>query len=479
MDHGRIALHRRNRDDGDVLMQTTQQRPRSTPCFAASLTLCVTTSFAQNASATPPSTYELGSRASALAGAQSADGGDFSSVYYNPAGLVLARGVRVDVGYFWSQHSLYTNGADNNVDPAHGLVGGVVAPGRLYGIPFAFGLAVHLPDERLSRSRALPQMQPRWELFDNRVQLLYLAADIAIAPWPFLRIGAGVAFISSTRGTLDIYGDISFPNANSSRLRHSLDADLRSVRYPQFGLQLDVTRNITLAFAYRGEFRLGLEIDGLVAGSVVVGGGEGATRVPGSYALSSRSTAVFLPQQATLGTKISMNTKWDVFLDFTWNGWSSYTNPSARLNVALDLMPPPGLTLPIPALPPSVPPVPAAFHDTIAIRVASEYRWALGRHQFVGRVGYRYEPTPVPEQTGRDTNFLDCTRHVPSLGAGIVLGERGGILGISHGLSIDIHGAAQILAPRTYTKSDPTDPVGDLSLGGVVWTGSATVGMKW
>jgi long-chain fatty acid transport protein len=436
-------------------------------------------SFAIIAHATPPSTYEFGSRATALAGAVTADGGDFSSVYYNPAGLVLARGVRVDVGYFYAHHALQTNGADNAVDPAHGIVGGLVAPGRLYGIPFAFGLATHLPDERLSRSRALPQMQPRWELYDNRVQLLYLAADVAIAPWPYLRIGGGIAFISSTRGTLDVYGDIAFPSANSSRLRHAVDADLRSVRYPQLGVQLDVSPAITLAFSYRGEFRLGLEIDGLVAGNVVVGAGEGATRVPGSYALSSRSTAVFLPQQATLGAKIQLKSKWDLFVDFTWNGWSSYTNPSARLNVALDLMPPPGLTLPIPALPPSVPPVPAGFHDTIALRIATEYRLMLGRHQLSTRVGYRFEPTPVPEQTGRDTNFLDSARHVPSLGLGIVFGERNGVLGIAHGISVDLHAAAQVLVPRTYLKSDPTDPIGDLAIGGVVLNGGATVGLKW
>lgn len=441
-----------------------------------SLALFAGIATARVSHATPPGTYGFGARASALAGAMSADGGDSSSVYYNPAGLVRATGVRVDVGYFYAQHNLAVNDRDSAVDPAHGVVAGVVAPGRLFGIPFAFGLGTHLPDERLSRSRALPQLQPRWELFDNRVQLLYLAADIAIAPWPWLRIGAGLSFVSSTRGRLDIYGDIAFPQAAQSRLRHAVDADLRAVRYAQAGLQIDVMDNLTLAFAYRGEFRLALEIDATVMGNVVVGSGMNAVRVPGRYDLASRSTAVFLPQNAVLGVRWKPRPALLVLADMTYQNFAAYTNPTARLDVALDLNPPPGLNIPIPALPPGLNPVPARFRDTVSLRLGTEYTIGLGQHELAVRAGYRYEPTPVPEQTGRDTNFLDSDRHGVSIGTGFRIR---GIAAIAGGISLDVYGSAQALAPRSYRKSDPTDPVGDMQLSGAVFDGGATMSLSF
>jgi long-chain fatty acid transport protein len=431
---------------------------------------------ASPSTATPPGTYGFGARPSALAGAQVADGGDSASVYYNPAGLVQARGVRVDVGYFYAHHALAVNDRDTAVDPAHGVVGGVVAPGRLFGVPFAFGLATHLPDDRLSRSRALPQIQPRWELFDNRVQLLYLAADIAFAPWPFLRLGAGLSFVSSTRGRLDIYGDVAFPQASASRLRHAVDADLRAVRYLQAGLQLDVHETLTLGFAYRGEFRLALEIDATVMGNVVVGSGVNAARVPGRYDLASRSTAVFLPQNAVLGARFRPRRDLTILADWTYQHFASYTNPTARLDVALDLEPPPGLNLPIPALPPGITPAPARFHDTVSVRLGAEWTRALRAHRLALRAGYRFEPSPVPEQTGRDSNFLDCDRHGFSLGAGFRLG---GIAAVADGISLDVYGSWQALTPRLYRKSDPTDPIGDLSLSGSVFDAGATMSLAF
>ncbi|MDP3278803.1 MAG: outer membrane protein transport protein [Deltaproteobacteria bacterium] len=443
-------------------LRCTRPQPRRAVCAAL---VCATLALGPAAWANVPGTYGFGSRSSALAGAMSADGGDSSSVYYNPAGLLRAEGVRVDVGYFYAHHALNANGLDSQVDPAHGLVAGVVAPGRVFGIPFAFGLATHLPDERLSRSRALPQSQPRWELFDNRVQLLYLAADVAFAPLPYLRLGAGLSFVSSTRGTLDIYGDIAFPNANSSRLRHAVDADLRAVRYAQLGMQVDLHPDLTLAFVYRGEFKLALEIDGLVDGNVVVGSGDNAIRVPGSYSLSSRSTAVFLPQQAVLGLRWTPRRLLTLLLDATYSNYAAYANPTARFDVSLQLTPPPGLNIPIPALPPGLIPTPARFNDTLALRVGVEQRVQWTKDTLALRVGYRFEPTPVPAQTGRDTNFLDSDRHVISLGVGW-LTQR--VTALRRGWSIDLNGSLSALAPRVYQKLDPTDPVGDQVLGGFV-----------
>jgi long-chain fatty acid transport protein len=425
--------------------------------------------------ASAPGMYGFGSRSSAMAGAVSADVADFSASYYNPAGLVRAPSLRLDLGYFWAAHALRANDRDSGVDPAHGLVGGIVAPGEVFRLPFAFGLGLHLPDDRLSRSRSLPQSQPRWELYDNRVQLLYIAANLAVAPRPWLRLGGGLAFVSSTRGRLDIYGDIAFPSAGDSRLRHSVDADLRAVRYPQFGVQVDVRHDLTLSMVYRGEFSLRLEIDARVSGDIVLGSpaSPGATRIPGSYMLSSSSVAVFLPQQAVLGAAWRPREDLTLVADVTWIDWSAYRNPTAQLRTRLDVQIPPGLgNFMVPATPPAQQALEADFRDTLVPRVGFEWRAPVAAHTLALRGGYRYDPSPVPDQTGA-TNFMDANRHVLSAGAGLTVRGLRPVLGGA--LVFDVHADLQLLERRVVLKENPADPVGDYVLGGQVFNLGATL----
>lgn len=438
------------------------------------LTVVTTLSLSVTAVANPLGMYGYGSRSSAMGGAVSADVEDFSANYYNPAGLVRRPSLRLDLGYFYAGHALTANGRDNRVDPARGLIGGFVVPGRLFGFPFAFGFGLHLPDERLSRSRSLPQSQPRWELYDNRVQILYLSANVAVALLPWLRMGAGLSFVSSTRGRLDIYGDIAFPSAQDSRLRHTVDADLRAVRYPQAGLQIDLLPELTLSLVYRGAFRLLLEFDAQIDGRIVVGRSTdpAAVRIPGRYTLSSRSVAVSLPQQAVVGIAWRPRRNLTVVSDLTWIDWSAYDNPTAYLQSSLELEIPSGITgFTPPAIPPSQPVRPAGFHDTLVPRFGIEWRSAWREHTVSLRGGYRFEASPVPDQTG-DTNFMDANRHVFSAGAGFVF--RGFRPVIAEGLSLDVHADLQWLERRVVIKDSPVDPVGDYVLGGHVFTAGTT-----
>ena len=76
-----------------------------------------------------------------------------------------------------AQPSLSLNGHDSKVDGTHGFVVGVSAPGEIFGLRFAFGAALFLPDDRVSRTRSLANAQPRWQYYDNRTQRIYLAAQ--------------------------------------------------------------------------------------------------------------------------------------------------------------------------------------------------------------------------------------------------------------------------------------------------------------
>lgn len=434
---------------------------------------------ASAASANPLGMYGFGSRSAGLGGAVTADVEDFSASYYNPAGLVRGNSLRLEVGYLYAAHQLRSNGQDNNVDPAHGTVVGVVAPGRIFTLPFAFGLAFYLPDDRLSRSRSLPQAQPRWELYDNRLQLLYVAANLAVAPTPWLRFGGGVGFLSGTVGTLNIGGQIPFFNANGSDVSHTVSADLVALRYPLAGVQLDPFPWLSIGLAYRGSYSLNLSLDATVAGQIIVGRSvtdPDALRIPGSYFLSSRSTAVFMPQQLAMGVAIRPLPSLTIWADLTWVDYSAYVNPSASLSTALDLTVPAGVPVTIPAIPPSVAVQPANFFDVFVPRFAVEYRRDVGPHQLAFRGAWRFDASPVPPQLG-PTNFMDTDRHGVSLGFGARFGGLGPTL--PGGLALDVHGDAQFLVPRSVRKDDPLDPIGDYVLTGQVFSFGATLGMRF
>lgn len=430
------------------------------------------------AAANPLDMFGFGARSTSLAGAVTATVSDVSSSYYNPAGAAQLRGVRAELGYFSANPHLRTDDRDNDVDLAHGVVGGVAAPGRIFGLPFAFALGVHLPDDHLSQVRALPQSTPRWELYSVRLQRLYLAASVALSPVRWLRLGAGLAFMASTRGGISIEGRLSAINAASSQLTHTVDADLTSVRYLQLGAQVDLPAGFHLGATYRDEFKLDTALTATLRGQIVVGSlrDPSALTIPGLYALQAQTLTAFQPRQVTTGVGWTTE-RWTLGVDVTWSQWSRYENPTASLDVQLELRIPPGLgAIRQPEVPQPTLREPTRFHDTVTPRLGVEYRAPVGPHTVAFRAGYSYDPTPVPAQAGV-TNFVDADRHTAALGVGMALRHLGAWL--PGALTLDFQMSAQFLPTRTITKADPTDAVGDYRAGGMVLQAGMTLGMSF
>jgi len=441
-------------------------RRRSRLGLAAGIALVFASARAE---ANPLDTFGFGSRGTAMGDAQAADASDFSANYYNPAGLVHAQRFEIAVGYFRAEHQLETNGRNNGVDPVAGLVGGLVLPGRVFGVPIAFGLGLHLPDDRLSRVRDLPQTQPRWELYDNRNQRLYLAANLAIAPWPWLEIGGGLSFMASTTGSLDITGEANLFNASQSQLRHQVDADLTAVRYPQLGARVWLGKRAALALVYRGQFALDLNLSARLYGDI-------SHLTTAYYALKTASVDAFLPQQVVLGGSFLPIDRLKVDIDFTWVNWSAYVTPVANLDVTLAIPPPVG-GWPAGISPPSVPApaqvVPLKMSDRIVPHVGVEWL-AYERGKFKGfvRAGYEYQKSPVAPQTG-PTNYVDRDRHTAALGFGLRVDKPVAIL--SGDVRFDVHAQLSVLPDALTAKVDPADPVGDYVAGGLIWNLGATM----
>ncbi len=433
----------------------------------------------RSARANPLDTFGFGSRQTAMGGAVAADVSDFSACYYDPAGLALARRLEIGVGYFDAEHALFLNGRSSGVEAVRGLVGGAVVPGRLAGLPFAFGLGFHLPDARLALVRALPQDQPRWELYETRNQRMWFGVDAAIAIAPWLQIGGGATYMASTTATLDVGGHIDLSRSTDSSLRDAVTANLASVVYPDFGVRLQLSDAAALALVYRGQFALDLDVAARFGAGVGFGHTGDLTTL--ALALQAHAVDAFLPQQAVLGGSWRLlGDALHANADLTWVNWSAYVPPVARVVTSLDVPPPPGGWPPGIAPPKVGAPLvvqPLELHDRVVPHVGFEWRAiARPRWQALLRAGYEFAKSPIAAQTS-ETNYVDRDRHSVSAGIGLRLAAPGGVL--AGDVLFDAHAQWSLLPAQTTTKTDPADLVGDYTAGGHIWNVGATAGVQF
>lgn len=410
-----------------------------------------------------------------MGGAYTAVAHDVSANYYNPAGLVAGRDLSIEVGYQFAHPWLRLNGRDLHVDETRGLTAGVVAPGAIGPFRFAFGVALFLPDERVSRVRAVRRDQPRFVLYDNRTQRIYLSTNLAVQIVPGLYVGAGATFMSRTKGVVDLAGEISFPDPEAeSDLRLDLDVDLKALRYPQAGILWEPLPWFSIGLCYRHSFVLELRQAFSISGDVVGEGGGGTLLEDGRFGLTSLSTNLFQPRQVTLGLAVRPSSRWLLSLDIVWSQWSEFINPGSRLEMDFDL----GRYNDLVNIDSQPNPPDPGFRDTWMPRVGVEWL-AFWRPwgQIHLRGGYAFEPTPAPEQRTRSMNLVDNHKHHLSAGVGFAFPKLLGIL--DRPLEMDIHLACIVLEPRSHRKFDLVDPVGDFVSDGVLVSAGFTLKLRF
>ena len=395
-----------------------------------------------------------------MGSASTADSADPSANYYNPAALASVRTIQLSLGYFRADHHLAINGQDNHVDPVKGVNIAMAVPGRVLGVPVAFGLALHLPDDRVSRVRALRQEQVRWELYDNRNQRLYLAANVAIRPVKWLEVGGGVSFMSSTTGRLDITGQANIFSTKDSWMRHEVDADLTSIRYPQLGIRAHLGKRARVGLTYRGEFQLGLDLKARLNGNI-------SSLTTALYDLSTSSVNAFLPRQIALGGSFDVTDRFRANVDLTWFNWSAYIPPVAKLDVVLDIPPPFGgwpAGITPPAQPATTIVLPINMSDRLVPHLGLEWHAIQEKRvDLFVRGGYEFAQSPIPDQT-RTTNYVDLDRHTGSVGLGVAWRPRTSFY--RGELKLDAHFQWSELVAHTVKKDDPADFVGDFRASG-------------
>lgn len=432
---------------------------------ALPITFCVGLSLATSARANPLDYFGFGARGLGMGSAQVALADDFSANYYNPAGLATRDVLQLQLGYVIVDPSLELNGEDLDVDGVRGFQGGLVIPGDAWGHRVAVSLGLHLPDERITRLRALPEAQPRFVLYDNHPQRLVLTTSLALEVLPdLLYVGAGLTYLSDTQGRLDVTGQVDLRDAGGTTFQTAVDVDFEAVRYPSAGLLVRPTPELSFGLAYREEFDLTLDIGVIVNGDIVL---DGASENPvplvegARLEVVSANTNLFSPRQLVFGIAWSERGAgssaharpcWTVTAELGWYQWSRMRTPTAFLTTTLDAG-----DLPL-SIPPNPEPVSPGFSDVLVPRLGAElFLFDSPHFELHGRVGAYWEPTPAPAQTGA-TNFADGDKL--GVGFGLTLGLKDVTDVLPRPVYLDL-GATFIGMPeREHHKIDPADPTG-------------------
>ena len=426
--------------------------------------------LARTAHANPVDAFGFGARGPAMGGAQTAATDDGGANYYNPAALARAHAIRFDVAYQLAAPRLELNGGDQDVDSSRGFALSLSAPGKILGTEVAFGVGIFLPDERLIRSRTLPPGTPRWALYDNRPQCIFLASSLAIALGPRLSLGGSIAYLSRTEGGLELDGRVGLPVAEDSDLALAIDIDLVAVHYFQAGLLYKATPFLDVGLSYRGGFVFELSQAFAITGDIGPPGGPPVV-TDAYFKLDSLALDLFQPEQWSAGFALRATRRVLVAGDLTWQRWSAYENPSARIEIDLDLNEFNDMV----NLPEAAPIEPAYFHDVVVPRLGIEVLAARSEHvTWRARAGYAYEPSPAPEQA-TESNFVDNDKHTLSIGVGAEIARVPDVVPLP--FDIDLFAAGSVLPERAHAKLRANDPVGDYVSKGVVW--QMGLGTRW
>jgi long-chain fatty acid transport protein len=426
-----------------------------------------------SAGASPGARAGFGSRSQAVAGAEVADARSGAAVFENPAALVQTPDTELSLGTSTTSYDFALDGRDAGLPPVATFDFAAVVPGSVLTVPVAFGLALSVPDGRFSKLHNAEPTNAYYPLDDSGPRLLDLGMALALRPTAWLAIGGGVGFLAAAQGGFRVTGTAVAADGSGSEyasdLRHSVDADLISVRYPIFGATLTPSRQLVLGLAFRGSATIEQRVAGELVGTAVLG----TAAFPVHYGFETRATLAFSPAVLAVGATAQPHPDWRLSAQLDWEGWSSYPSPYARPNTTLEVDPPPGVVIPPVEQPPL--PDPVALRDRVVPRVGAERRFEVDRRlELVARAGYAYQAAVVPDHQ-EQTLLVDFDRHVVALGAGCTF--RRPFAPFAE-IRLDVHASLVQGVTRDVTSGPPDDSVTQ-RVGGRQFGAGATLGLAF
>ena len=385
----------------------------------------------------------LGSRAVAMGGAYTALADDFSSVFYNPAGLSSVKESNLTVGGIWAKPRFYYQEEGLPKTCPHlyatgGLYLGVATNlGHLTGYGqlerWTLGILLYLPVERaLLADVPYQSSEKKFIFYLDQSQVLTFMMSLAWQVNDWLSLGAGANFLADLRAPNEAFVDVDIRTVvpylagvsdleKKVRPRIMRDAEIKAS--PVIGIRLKPLSWLLLGATYRGKFYS----ETVGTQDIVLRFYDFSGRTPLSLQSAVLADIHYIhwwnPHQVSTGVAFLPSDSLRIALDATWADWSAYMDsmwyaPEQR------------------------------FSDTFTPRIGVEYR--LGCGIFL-RGGYSFQPSPVPEQT-RASNYLDNDKHVVSAGIGTTLSRLPWLPVWKKPLSVDAYFQFTQLVKRTYHK---------------------------
>ena len=394
-------------------------------------------------SANPFEVYGVGSRAAALGNTGGASARDYSAVYYNPAALSRARhGIGGGVNYALkslevklserpsgyelpdlgplspsvpSEYTLQARRGQDSQDHTLNLWFGAssdlgterLSLGALISLPVYHSrdqYSSSFPDER----ERLFSNQVNFSLLGGRVEhfVVQLGAGFKASDWLSLGLGASVMPDAFTQNA------IYMPDA-SRQDEIELNVGVRtSTRWRlQGGLLISPEGPFSLGVSYRDEQYMSVQGQNVVQ----VRGLQEGERYP--FVQEMSLAFHYSPRQFVWGASWG-GERLELTADLVYSLWSDYRGQHLES---------------------------APFDDIWSPRFGAAWRVAEGQEL---RAGARFEPSPVPPQTGR-SNYVDNDRGVLSLGSGHEIELYGKVLKLSW------HAQLHLLAQRSDRKLIP------------------------
>jgi long-chain fatty acid transport protein len=403
--------------------------------FFFALLAAASAARAAPAFATPSALFSLGTESQALGKTGIAGVSDLGAVVLNPAALAGSPGKRLWLGYDAALFSPTVQGYSGAPPAQPGFAGGVLGLRLPIGSSasppaLTLGLAITSPRDVIVRA-ALPLAEtPQFPLLSARAQALDLGLSLGARLSEQWFVGLGL------RGLAGLQGEVEVPAENA---RGGVENELSLELAPIVGV-LVRGRHQAVGIVYRGALAAPFEVE------------LRDQSLPGISLPPLHLDGLAHYDPAELGLEWSRELgRTRVAVGVVYQRWSAFDGWLGR-------------TVRCPESDPGCEALPAervALSDTLSPRLGLSRRVELPGVELTLRLGYAFEPTPLPEQTAL-SNRWDNDRSLFTFGYGVNLSQAELGLGVVYQL--------HVLHERTHAKDAPelTPELSQVTVGGRV-----------
>jgi long-subunit fatty acid transport protein len=403
---------------------------------ASAAAVAVGLSIARDVNAAPQDLFGFGARSSAMGMTAAASAEGYEAIYGNPGLLAESRKKALTLGVGIARHGLRANDQTLPTDEMKTIYIGAALPIPFGGVlkdRVTFGVGFLNPAKFLVRGKILYPERYQYPIVAPRVQSIAVTMGLGVRVHDRVFVGAGFEALAA------VVGEILISLDATGRIGSRTDDQVIAAYAPIGSLAVDLTDKIRVGFTYRGELigRFALTIRAQDLGIPLPD-------------FNVAGIAQYIPAQGALEARwVSGTTK--LAGGVLFRRWSKYPGPNEPTVLANT------------EYGTGSPPIDA--HDTISPRIGVEHGVPLTSvASFKFRGGYALEPTPLPEQTGKE-NFLDSTRHVVT----------GGLAVGSADFTLDVFAQLHLLQNRDHRKTNGTT----VTSGGTITVVGITAGVRF